>query len=94
MESNGFDFQKEWTVDFNIDFSEWPLLLEKEEEVRKQLPGCEFYDPDEEIEDSTGYVLIKYESKISYDYVIEKQNELTKKMKPLGGWCDSWGVMH
>lgn len=97
MEADGFDFAKEWTIDFNIDFDEWPLSEEAVDKIREALPGCEFYDPDDEDREegiSVGYVLTKDRAKVTYEYVTGKQKELTEKMEPFGGWCESWGLMH
>lgn len=96
LEEDGFDFNKEYLVDFDVDFNKWPPSKNEEQEIKKLYPNCRFYDPlEEDIEDGNtiGYVNIQIESKITYEFVIKTQEEITKTMKPFGGWCEAWGVM-
>ena len=97
LRNQNFDFSKVWEIDFNIDFNSWPLSTETQEAIKTIYPNSEFIDPDDEdIEDGNliGYVQLKTQSKLTYDFVIEMQRDITEKMKPFGGWCESWGVMH
>jgi regulator of RNase E activity RraB len=96
LEESGFNFDKEVTIDFNIDFNHWPLTEEEKIEIRKLYPGCEFYDPDEEdIEEGNliGYVQFQIIAKLTYELVMDTQEMATKQMKKYDGWCESWGVM-
>ena len=97
LEENGFNFEKEAVVDFNIDFNHWPLNSNEKEAIVKLYPNCEFYDPDDEdIEngDLNGYVQFTIFTKIEHGFIVKTQRDVTNQMKQLGGWCDSWGVAH
>ena len=40
-----------------------------------------------------GYVLIQVNAHLTYELVIDVQNNITAAMKGYGGVCDSWGVL-
>lgn len=97
LEENGFNFEKEAVVDFNIDFNHWPLSSNEKEAIGKLYPNCEFYDPDDEdIEngDLNGYVQFTIFTKIEHGFIVKTQRDVTNQMKQFDGWCDSWGVAH
>ena len=97
LETDGFDFNKEHTIDFNIDFDSWPLPNEVVKALNSLYPGCEFIDPDEEDiknGDTNGYVQFSITDKLTYNLVIKIQEKITEITKQYGGWCESWGVMH
>ena len=97
LESDGFNFNIEHTVDFNIDFEIWPLSIEAIKAFESWYPGCEFIDPDEEDiknGETTGYIQFTITNKLTYNLVIEIQEEATQKAEKYGGWCESWGVVN
>ena len=96
MEENGFDFTIEYAIDFNIDFDSWPLDKSTKESILAMFPSCEFVEPDEEdiAEGNTiGYAQFQIVAKPTHELVVSIQEQVTKKLKRLGGWCESWGVM-
>lgn len=96
MEESGFDFSKEVVIDFNIDFDHWPLSDEEKKQIFKLYPDSEILDPTpEDIADGieTGYVQFQVNEILTYDLVINVQEEVTKQMEGIGGWCDSWGAL-
>ncbi|MCW8931332.1 MAG: ribonuclease E inhibitor RraB [Gammaproteobacteria bacterium] len=96
LESHNFDFSKQHEIEFIIDFDTWPLPTKTISEIEELFPECEFIEPDEEDirnGDTTGYVQFYITEMLTYKFIINKQKEITKKVKPFGGWCDSWGVM-
>lgn len=96
LEENGFNFDREVEIDFNIDFNHWPLTNDEVEQIQGLYPKAAFYDPDEEdIEEGNliGYVQFKVKAKVTYDLVINTQERVTEQMKQYGGWCESWGLM-
>lgn len=96
LEGNGFNFEKEVEIDFNIDFNHWPLTNEEKEQINNLYPDASFYDPDEEdIEEGNliGYVQFQLIAKLTYELVMSTQEKVTEQMKQFGGWCESWGVM-
>ena len=95
LEENGFDFDEVTEIDFIVDFDHWPLSDEEKKQIQRQYPDCEFVDPDEgalEEIDAEAYVQLTIKSKLTYDFVVDTQAEITSQMKQYGGWCDSWGV--
>lgn len=95
IEAEGFDFSSDHTIDFNIDFNEWPLSEIAKQEITELYPSCEFIEPDEEdIKNgmATGYVQFQLVDKLTYELVTEIQKQVTNSVKRYGGWCESWGV--
>lgn len=96
LEENGFNFEKEYEIDFNIDFNSWPLSDEIIASIRSLYPSIEVIEPDEEDLESgenIGYMQFQVVSKLTYDLVMDIQKQVTEKVKKYGGWCESWGVM-
>ena len=97
MQESGFDFDREAEIDFNIDFSHWPLSQEEVNQVKKIYPYSEIIDPTEEDKADgmeTGYVQFTIQEKLTYELVINTQEKVTKQMHNIGGWCESWGAFH
>ncbi|MDX2322195.1 MAG: ribonuclease E inhibitor RraB [Moritella sp.] len=95
LEENGFNFENETEVEFNIDFKHWPLNNNDKAAIVNLYPNCEFVDPSEmDIEngDLLGYVQIYLTRKIEHEFIVNTQKTLTSKVEQYGGWCDSWGV--
>ncbi|WP_193164911.1 ribonuclease E inhibitor RraB [Microbulbifer hainanensis] len=95
LKERNFNFASEHEVDFNIDFDHWPLTEAERMYLFQNYPGAEFIEPDEEdlVNGNTcGYVLIKFKSKISYEFVVETQKFITRKTSFIGGSCESWGL--
>lgn len=95
LEQNGFDFEKVAKIDFDIDFDHWPLTNSEKKLVINLYPNSEIYEPDEEdLQDGNtiGYIQCSFETKLTYKYVMETQEKLSKEFKSIGGWCNSWGV--
>lgn len=96
LETHHFDFSKKHEIEINIDFNDWPLATETINEVRLLFPNCEFIEADEDDiknGDTNGYVRFYTTAQLNYELIINIQKEVTDKLKHLGGWCDSWGVM-
>ena len=91
LEESDFDFSKNYDVDFNIDFNNWPPSQEAIEILNKEYGGVEVYDPEDEYE---GYLMFKINSLITYNLVVDTQSRVSILMKPYGGTCETWGVLH
>lgn len=89
LEEKGFDFTKSHTVDFNIDFDQWPPRKEAIDAIRIAYPDAKLYD-----DGGDGYILFKVNSLLSYDFVMRTQYEATSLVAQYGGRCESWGVLH
>ena len=96
LESRGFDFSQEYDIDFNVDFDVWPppekalALLQLEYDIviiepqKDTSTGMEF----------SGYVSFQRRARLTYELVIRTQADVTEKMRPFQGRCDSWGLLH
>jgi hypothetical protein len=96
LEQKGFDFDKEVQVDFEIEFDHWPLSRTEVDAISRRYPDCEFNDPDEEDiaeGEVTGTVTLQILSRLTYEFVVDAQKEITGKVKRNGGWCEFWGVL-
>jgi hypothetical protein len=89
LESTGFDFSQMYSVDFNVDFDEWPPSPAAIEAICQTFPDCKVNGEDE----PQGYVLFKVRALLTYDFVIKIQNQATRIASPFGGRCESWGVL-
>jgi len=96
LEADGFNFNNEHEIDFNLDFDFWPLSPKTIELIQKLFPTIEIIDPDEEdIENGelVGYMQFKIIEKLTYELVVRTQKITTDKVKEFGGRCESWGVL-
>ena len=97
LESNNFDFQKEYVIDVNIDFDHWPLTNLELEFLSGLFESFEVVEPETTEEDlgngkGVGFVQVQVKSKLSYDFIVNYQELLSGKTKSIGGFCNSWGV--
>jgi len=91
LEAAGFDFSKEWPVDYDVDFSTWPPAKEAMELLTSKYPNVEFVAS---IEDFSGYGTFQIVGKLDYATVVATQRDVSLLMSPFGGVCESWGVLH
>jgi hypothetical protein len=91
MDQRGFDFSKEYTIDFNIDFNDWPPPAEAIKAIERVFPGAHIY---EDTESGDRFVLFKLKARLSYDLVVGTQTRATALAQAYGGRCESWGVLH
>jgi hypothetical protein len=92
LEAQGFDFDKKYWVDFNIDFERWPPADEVVHRLGSAFPDAVVETKEDE--EIGGYLLIRFFRALTYDFVIDRQAELSEIVAPFGGVCDSWGVLH
>lgn len=90
LESEGFDFSKSYTVDFNVDFETWPPSEVATKRLQSLIGKFESFEPDEEFD---GYLLFQVTMKLNYEKVMSIQREVSAAMAPFGGICGSWGVL-
>jgi len=95
LAAQNFDFDKQYTIDFKVDFSSWPPPASAIESLKAEYPNLKVVD----VADGTnspsekGYITLKINDTVNYDLVAETQSKVTRIMKPFGGWCYSWGVI-
>ena len=90
MEESGFDFAKPHTIDFNVDFDDWPPSPEAIDLVKSRYPGTVVYEPED---DKTGYLQFQVHDRVSYELVMRIQRQASALVAPFNGRCESWGVM-
>ncbi|MBK8212191.1 MAG: ribonuclease E inhibitor RraB [Myxococcales bacterium] len=86
----GFDFSRDWSVDYNVDFEVWPPAAAALELLRSRYGHIDLYPPDEH---GTGYVQFQIVGPVTYEGVTSTQRQVGAAMRPFGGVCESWGVM-
>jgi Regulator of ribonuclease activity B len=89
LQDAGFDFSKPTLIDFNVDFRNWPPPQAALTELSRHHPSVEVIEPDE---DHDGYLLFQVYALVTYELVMNIQNEVTERMTPFQGECSSWGV--
>ncbi len=91
LERDGFDFSKPHTVDYYVDFDAWPPHRSAIEILRATYGNIEVVVSEE---NGDGYVLFKIVGLVTYEDVLSVQRSVSLAMRPYGGVCESWGVMH
>lgn len=91
LESCGFNFAKEYPVDYNVDFDSWPPHPDAVKLLQERYGPIDLFAPED---DSKGIVLFRVTGLVSYERVASVQRIVTAAMRPYGGVCESWGVLH
>ena len=91
LQSREFDFSREYLIDFNVDFEEWPPPPQAIALLRRHYPSATVYQGDDE---GPGDILVQIYSRVDYDLVVRVQKEISGLMAPFGGVCESWGALH
>ncbi|MGW8394697.1 ribonuclease E inhibitor RraB [Pseudoduganella sp. HUAS MS19] len=89
MHADGFDFATPASIDFNVDFDDWPPSGELISALAQRYAQVEVHEPDE----YRGYVSFVVTAKVSYELVMSVQRSVSELAAPYGGVCESWGVM-
>ena len=85
-----FDFSKSYSVDYNVDFSDWPPDRAAIAWLDAAYGSLTLHPPKE---DFGGYAQFKVHGPVNYESVTKIQRKVTIAMEPFGGICESWGVM-
>ena len=91
MLDSGLDFSEPHSVDFNVDFDQWPPSPAATSLLKSKFDVVEIYEQED---DFGGYILFTLNEIITYDLVMNIQSDVTKLMSEYGGVCESWGVLH
>lgn len=89
--ADDFDFFVPHTVDYNVDFDDWPPSDEALSRLAQLVGEFEVIEPDEE---GDGYVCFQVTGLVTYEGVMRVQRETSEALEPFGGVCESWGVLH
>lgn len=90
LERDGCDFSKTYTIDFYVDFEEWPPSDEAVAVLRAEF-GNAALETDEE--GQTPCLMCKITGPLTYEFVTGTQAQITERVKPFGGLCMDWGVL-
>jgi hypothetical protein len=90
LEAQRFDFTRTYTIDFNVDFEQWPPAPAALDLLRKSHESVRVVPPDGR---GKGYVLVQLQHQLNYQFVVDTQKQLSSLMRSFGGKCDSWGVL-
>ena len=86
-----FNFTKSWSVDYNVDFQNWPPSEAALELLRSMYGKLVVYPPGH---GDIGYVQFQVVGSVTYEGVTSTQRRTSTAMRLFGGVCESWGVMH
>lgn len=89
MQADGFDFATPASIDFNVDFAEWPPSGELLSALAQRFNQVEVHEPDE----YRGYISFIVSERVTYELVMSIQRLVSELAAPYGGICESWGVM-
>ena len=91
LASSGFDFEREYEIDFNVDFEEWPPSRQALSWLADNFENVFLHDPDG---GSAGYVRLLVRGKLTYELVTGIQHRVSSELHQSGAVCESWGVLH
>ena len=91
LAASGFDFSQPYSVDYNIDFENWPPANDALALLQSMYGNLSLYEPDEH---GPGYVQFQIVGPVTYEGVTSVQRRASSAMAPFGGVCESWGVLH
>jgi regulator of ribonuclease activity B len=90
LEQHDFNFSEYHSIDFNVDFENWPPMPEAVALIRKRYPNATIHEPRDKYQ---GYVQFQVRALVTYELVMNVQREMSTLMADFGGRCESWGVM-
>jgi Regulator of ribonuclease activity B len=90
LQAQGFNFSEPHTIDFNVEFRQWPPTHEALKLLRTRYPNLEVVEPDA---DSPGYVSFQVLGQVSYEHITSVQRSISSLVANFGGACESWGVL-
>jgi hypothetical protein len=91
LASRNFDFSRQYSIEFTVDFTKWPPSRAALEALRAAFPNAAVHENSDK---RSGYVLFVLSEKLSYEYVIRIQADATRIAAPFNGYCESWGILH
>ena len=91
LEEDGFDFLKDHSVEFNVDFEHWPPSPEAISLLKEKYENLEILEPTDGFD---GYIKIQISAKLSYELVTGVQRDITNLIRNYGAKCESWDVMN
>jgi hypothetical protein len=75
MESNGFNFNSETDIDFNIDLNDWPPSQDFLGLLRQQFSIVKVYEPDDH---GSGYIQLVVKALVTYELVMFVQSTVSE----------------
>jgi hypothetical protein len=91
LEAGGFDFSRNYPVDFFVDFPSWPPPADALSALKAAFPDLKVVEPDGA---TAGYVAFDVLAPVTYDLVTRVQAQASALVAAHGGSCESWGVLH
>jgi hypothetical protein len=90
LQMQGFNFSETHTIDFDVEFRQWPPPQEALRLLRSRYPDLEIVEPDSEF---PGQVSFQVRERLSYEFVTAIQRSISSLVSIFGGTCQSWGVL-
>ena len=92
LKRSGVDFNKPHSIVFNVDFYQWPPPADAINELQQRYEQLKIYEPGKFDDQQEGFVALKTNAKISYEFVTDTQREVTELVNEYGGYCNSWAL--
>jgi hypothetical protein len=87
----GLDFNKPHEIEFQVEFEKWPPSQRALALLKSEFPNVIVYEPEA---NSAGYVQFTIQDRVTYELVTAIQNKVSLLLRPYGGRCDAWGILH
>lgn len=91
LQSQNFDFAREYAIDFNIDLSNEENVYQIASAIMNNFPDASVFVEDFE---EPVYIRVELNGKVNYEYIVSIQKQLTQISSPWQGNCESWGLLH
>jgi len=93
LERGGVNFAKPHYIEFNVDFSQWPPPLTAIHDLQAKFGNIKVFEPGRDSHSHEGYIALKTFTKVTYEYVVDTQREITEYVQQYGGYCNSWALL-
>ena len=93
LERNGVNFSKPHVIEFNVDFYRWPPPEEAISGLQQRYGNLKLFEPGGIDGMQEGYISLTTRARLSYQFVIDTQKEISRIVSQYGGYCNSWGIL-
>lgn len=90
---DGINLSSPQKLEFNVDFNHWPPAMEILELLETKYGNVKLHEPGNYDELQEGYVSIRTQSIVSYEFITQTQREISEDVSNFGGYCDSWALL-
>jgi hypothetical protein len=89
----GVNFNKPHYIEFNVDFDHWPPPIAAINELQSRFGTIKVFEPSCQDNAQAGYIALKTFTTVTYEFVMDTQQEITDCVSRYGGYCNSWAIL-